>query len=272
MNRGPATRASRCGCPRRAGAGRLTVAIVTAAVARDLDDDLPPLVAALDEAGVPHRVVDWDDPGVNWAAFALVVVRSVWDYPRRRDELLDWAERVAAVAPLANPPPILRWNSDKRYLARPRRAPGCRWCRPPSRRRASRSPGPSGQGRGEAGGVGGLDRHGDVSDVEGSWNERAPARRGRTLPAPARRGRLGDGQPYLSAVEGDRGETAVVFWTGRCAHACRQENDADARARVVGGLFVEEDIRPATPRDAERGLGERDARAIPGGGRRSTRG
>ena len=66
--------------------------------------------------GVPHRVVDWDDPGVDWAGFALVVVRSVWDYPRRREELLEWAERVAARAPLANPPGILRWNTDKRYL------------------------------------------------------------------------------------------------------------------------------------------------------------
>ena len=32
----------------------------------------------------------WDDGGVEWSEFDLVVVRSTWDYPDRRDEVLSF--------------------------------------------------------------------------------------------------------------------------------------------------------------------------------------
>jgi hypothetical protein len=44
----------------------------------------------------------------------LVLVRSCLDYARRRREFLEWAARVPR---LANPAPMLRWNTDKRYLS-----------------------------------------------------------------------------------------------------------------------------------------------------------
>ena len=56
----------------------------------------------------------WDDDGVDWAHFDLVVVRSTWDYPSRRDAFLSWAESLPRVL---NAPAVLRWNTDKRYLA-----------------------------------------------------------------------------------------------------------------------------------------------------------
>ena len=71
----------------------MSVALVTAAVARDLDDDLPPLRAALDAESVTHEVVDWHDPAVDWTRYDLAFVRSVWDYVGRRDEMLAWADR-----------------------------------------------------------------------------------------------------------------------------------------------------------------------------------
>jgi hypothetical protein len=73
-----------------------------------------PLVDALAAAGgrVSHAV--WDDPRVDWARFDLVQIRSVFDYSQRRDEFVAWAERVGGH--LHNPPAIVRWNSDKRYL------------------------------------------------------------------------------------------------------------------------------------------------------------
>jgi len=37
------------------------LALITAAAARALDEDLPPLCAALTARGVEHAVVDWDD-------------------------------------------------------------------------------------------------------------------------------------------------------------------------------------------------------------------
>lgn len=62
-------------------------------------------------------VVDWDDPAVDWAGFDRVVVRSTWDYQRRLPEFLAWVDRVAALTELLNPPEMIRWNTDKRYLA-----------------------------------------------------------------------------------------------------------------------------------------------------------
>ena len=57
----------------------MTVLLVTS---RALPDGEPG-AAALDEAlasrGVDARWVVWDDPGVDWSAASLVVVRSTWD-------------------------------------------------------------------------------------------------------------------------------------------------------------------------------------------------
>src|SRR5690606_19903515 len=58
--------------------------------------------------------VAWDDPSADWSSFDLVVVRSTWDYVARREEFLAWAERLPHAL---NPAAVLRWNTDKRYLA-----------------------------------------------------------------------------------------------------------------------------------------------------------
>ena len=56
----------------------------------------------------------WDDPRVDWRRFALVVVRSAWDYAERRHEFLRFAESVPRIE---NPVPVLRLGADKeRYL------------------------------------------------------------------------------------------------------------------------------------------------------------
>jgi len=52
----------------------------------------------------------WDDPGVDWDAFALVVVRSAWDYAERWREFLAWAESVPRIE---NPLAVLRFGVDK---------------------------------------------------------------------------------------------------------------------------------------------------------------
>ena len=78
----------------------------------DADDAL--MAAALAERGHEVRWRLWDDGRVDWSDFDVVVVRSTWDYQRRLDEFLAWA---AAVPVLLNPPAVLGWNTDKRYLA-----------------------------------------------------------------------------------------------------------------------------------------------------------
>ena len=66
------------------------VALVTAAEARTLDEDLPPLARALDAAGIAHEIVCWDEE-LDWSRFAAAVLRSTWDYVPRLDEFLAWA-------------------------------------------------------------------------------------------------------------------------------------------------------------------------------------
>jgi glutathione synthase/RimK-type ligase-like ATP-grasp enzyme len=76
------------------------------------DDEL--LARALHERGAEAAIEAWDDPAVAWDRFDLVVIRSTWDYARRRDDFLDWVDRIGDR--LHNAPPLVRWNSDKRYL------------------------------------------------------------------------------------------------------------------------------------------------------------
>ncbi len=94
----------------------MKIALATCAALPELDTDDRPLLAALADRGVDVEAVAWDDPEVDWSSFAMVVIRSTWDYAQRRTEFLEWAERVAAVTKLSNPLPVLRWNTDKHYL------------------------------------------------------------------------------------------------------------------------------------------------------------
>ena len=73
-------------------------------------DDDAPLRAALPGA----TTAVWDDAGVAWEAFDLVVVRSTWDYFARHLEFREWARSVPR---LVNRAEVLAWNTDKRYLA-----------------------------------------------------------------------------------------------------------------------------------------------------------
>lgn len=57
----------------------------------------------------------WDDPAIDWDVYDRVVLRSVWDYSGRVEEFLAWC---AAVGPerLRNPPDLVTFDADKRYL------------------------------------------------------------------------------------------------------------------------------------------------------------
>ncbi|MFF4452231.1 RimK family alpha-L-glutamate ligase [Streptomyces goshikiensis] len=93
------------------------VVLATDAFGRARDAELPVLIAALRERGVDAAAADWDDAGFDWAAQDAVVIRSTWDYTERLPEFLAWASRVAAVTALHSPAEVVRWNSDKTYLA-----------------------------------------------------------------------------------------------------------------------------------------------------------
>ncbi|MTD13559.1 hypothetical protein GIS00_06320 [Nakamurella sp. YIM 132087] len=93
------------------------LAWVTTAGTRGLDEDEPPALPALADAGVEVQVVEWTDPAVDWSAFDRAVLRSAWDYPERLPEFLAWLDRVDAVTEVVNPPAMVRWSTDKSYLA-----------------------------------------------------------------------------------------------------------------------------------------------------------
>ena len=94
-----------------------SVALVTAIAATGHDDDLVPLLDACADAGLHARAVAWDDPTVNWGRFDTVLLRSPWDYTERLPEFLAWVERVDRATLLLNPLNVVRWNTDKHYLA-----------------------------------------------------------------------------------------------------------------------------------------------------------
>ena len=73
--------------------------------------------AVLLRAGFSVEARDWTDPG-DLTGFDLVMPLVAWGYhqdPPRWHALLERLEREGV--PTLNPVPLLRWNSDKRYLA-----------------------------------------------------------------------------------------------------------------------------------------------------------
>jgi hypothetical protein len=89
---------------------RIVLAACPALPEGDGDDD--GLVAALRQRGLNARWLSWDDPQTLQAD--LVILRAAWDYIERLDEFLAWTKRVRN---LLNPPSVVVWNTDKRYLA-----------------------------------------------------------------------------------------------------------------------------------------------------------
>jgi hypothetical protein len=89
------------------------VALVTCREFPELDAYDAVLVPRLNSMGICAEGVVWDDRTIDWDRFDLSVVRSTWDYAGRRDEFLQWARSVPR---LANPAPVLEWNTDKHYL------------------------------------------------------------------------------------------------------------------------------------------------------------
>jgi len=238
------------------------IAIVTAVAARDLDEDLPPLAAALQAAAIRHSVVSWDDDGIDWTAFDLALLRSTWDYTQRLDEFLDWITRTATQTTLLNPQAVVRWNTDKHYLHELAQAgiatvpsvfiePG----HDPARsiadfllrqREAEFVVKPAiGAGSRDA------QRHG--RDEVAAAIEHA-----QRLLADRRSVLL---QPYLDRVD-EAGETALIFFAGQFSHAIRKGPLLRRGEGPTRALFAPEAITPREPSAAERATAEHALAAI----------
>ncbi len=93
------------------------VALTTCARLPNLAPDEALLVRALAEHGIEGRAAIWDDASVDWGDFDAIVMRSAWDYHLKHDAFHAWLDRIeTSGTPIWNPAPLLRWNSNKRYL------------------------------------------------------------------------------------------------------------------------------------------------------------
>jgi len=93
-----------------------TLALATCTKLPDWECDDRPLHTALAERGATVQQPAWDDPDVDWGTFDACLVRTTWDYTERRAQFVAWAESVARVTRLFNPPDVIRWNTHKSYL------------------------------------------------------------------------------------------------------------------------------------------------------------
>lgn len=88
----------------------------TAKIHPGLHEDDHPLLEELNRRGVTWACAIWDDPSADWGSAPVAVIRSTWDYHRRRPEFLAWTQRASKKTALWNPAPVIEWNTDKRYL------------------------------------------------------------------------------------------------------------------------------------------------------------
>lgn len=218
----------------------LKLAIVTCREFAELDPDDRLLADELPEADI----VAWDDPAVDWHAYDLVLIRSTWDYTDRRDEYVAWAEAVGDR--LHNPPEVVRWNSDKRYLADLRDAglpvvdttflvPGDE---------VGELPVPCVVKPAISAGSQNTASHRDAGEARTHAQSLLDA------------GRVVMVQPYVAEIDTD-GETALLYYDGAYDHAIRKAAILTAGPADVQGLFAPESIEPREPRPEERAVGDR---------------
>ena len=175
------------------------------------EDDLP-AAELLDEAGITVEFVAWDDPDTDWAGFDRVIVRSAWDYSSRLGDFLSWTDQVGPDR-LRNSPEIIRWNSDKRYLAE---LDGGGLPVPPTLLVAPGGRVPELSGEFVIKPVTGA----GARDTGRFGNDSAVAAL-ELLKELGERDEVAMVQPYLPEIE-INGETAVVLFGGRVAYALRK--------------------------------------------------
>lgn len=81
------------------------------------DQDTPLLLEALERAGAHAEAISWHDPAADWSELDLAVLRTPWDYSQQPTTFDAWLQQTAARTTVLNPPELVRWNMDKRYLA-----------------------------------------------------------------------------------------------------------------------------------------------------------
>lgn len=251
------------------------IALVSAGAALALDEDMPPLVDALQRLGARVATPRWDDGELDWSQFDVALLRSTWDYVERLPDFLAWTRRCANQTRLLNPAEVVAWNVDKRYLAHLHAAGVAvvptQFIEPGSDAAAGLDAFLDDDGAGalSAGvacafaqfvvkpSVGAGSR--DAARYRRADRSRALAHLKRLVEAERRSAML---QPYLAAVDTE-GETALIYLGAAPSHAIRKGPLLRLDEGLVEGLFAPEEIRARAPSEAERRLGAAAYAAIP---------
>jgi O-ureido-D-serine cyclo-ligase len=243
--------------------GGFKIALVTARAARGLDEDEPPLRMAMQSAGCEVHTAEWDDPAVDWGSFDIALLRSAWDYAERLSEFLAWVRSASELTTVLNPLPLVRWNTDKHYLAELAKA-GVAIV-------PSTFVAPGDEAVETIGQF--LEAHSTpeivVKPAVGAGSRDAQRHKRGELSAIAAHVQrlLGAGrsvllQPYLGRVDRD-GETALMFFEGHFSHAIRKGPLLPPGGAATTALFAAESIQPRIPGNDELQLAERAIAAIP---------
>jgi hypothetical protein len=230
------------------------VALATCAAFPNLAEDDPLLAEELRARGVAPDAAVWNAPGVDWSRYDLVVIRSTWDYVWDREGFLRWLDGLPRVL---NPPEVVHWNTDKRYLAElpgtvPTRfiAPGDPF-EPPTAPFVVK-PAVSAGAQDSA-------RYGGATGQHGAVEAERARRHVERLSAAGRTALV---QPYLDSVD-EHGETALLYIGGRFSHAIRKGPLLRAGEAAGRRLFAQEKIDPRRAGEDERALSERVLDALP---------
>lgn len=233
------------------------IALVTAIAATGTDTDMVPLIEACARAGLAAEVRAWDDPSVAWTRYDAALLRSPWDYTERLPEFLGWCERVATQSRLLNPLPVVRWNTDKHYLA-DLAARGVAVV-PSAFVEPEAEPLPALQAF--------LAEHAQAAEfvvkpaVSAGSRDTQRYARSQEFAAANHIARLLDAgrsvllQPYLASVDRD-GETALLYFDGDYSHAIRKGALLRPDTGATEALFAPEQIVAREPGQDEQALAQ----------------
>ena len=81
------------------------------------DLEVAALRPAFAERGLDLVEIDWRSPLAAFDGIALALLGTAWDYQDHAQDFIAKLEAIAALGiAVCNPPEVVRWNADKRYL------------------------------------------------------------------------------------------------------------------------------------------------------------
>ena len=215
------------------------------------DLEVAALRPAFEEADLELVELDWRAPLEEFDGLALVLLGTAWDYQDHPDEFLARLEALeTAGISVHNPPAVVRWNADKRYLReldeRGAATVPTRWANDASRAEVIAAMDEFAADRvvvKRQVGAGGLGQHSFTRDAlpDADW----------------RMGRACMIQPFLPSVV-EEGEYTFVFIDGAFSHGILKR-PAQGEYRIQSLYGGSESDYVPTPEDLARAEAVRDA-------------